>query len=425
MITRGGVGVRLAGVDEWLRRRPWVADAALAVVLGFLLLPSSVEFVWDAEWSLAARAAVVGVLVLGHATVAGRRSRPVPAYALCCAVMLALVLAPDARVPVVAGAIERVPLILAPSALVFPVTLYAVAAYSGRRWSLAALAVGLLGALLTAVRLWSPVGSLAGSAGSGALGTGGWWLFVLAALVAVVLAAWGLGRLRAVRAAFVDALADRARRDERALIAREMHDVVAHSLAVIVRQAEGGRLVAGKNPELAVRTLSTVADTGREALADMRSLLGALRPDGSPEAIAAGAPQPSVDDIPVLVDRLRGTGARIELVTTGTPTAIERSASLAAYRVVQEALTNVIKHAGHTAGSAVRLHWLDDALEVSVSDDGGDGGTAQVGEGAGHGLVGMRERVGLAGGQLRAGRAPDGGFTVLARLPLRAPGAMS
>ena len=324
--------------------------------------------------------------------------------------------------------------------------LYSLAAYARRPWPALALLAGLAGSLLTTGRLWL--------AGDWAAGTGwgggppgarsvGWGLFLLAALVAVVVAPWGLGRFRRVRAAYVGALEEQARRaeqdraqraaaavaGERARIAREMHDVVAHALAVIVRQAEGGRYAAARDPASAVQVLSTVADTGREALADMRGVLGALRADEP----ATAAPQPAVEDLAALVERVRATGLTVHVTTSGHPVALERSASLAAYRVVQEALTNVVKHAGPRASATVVQDWHDGGLELEVRDDGcaapgpsrdvdgaGEGADDGAGEG-GHGLLGMRERVGLAGGRLSTGARTDGrqGFAVHAHLPAR------
>lgn len=262
----------------------------------------------------------------------------------------------------------------------------------------------------------------------------------------MVLAPLGLGRFSGVRASYVEALEERALHAERdraerarravaaewARIAREMHDVVAHSLAVIVRQAEGGRFAGGKDPQLAVQVLAAVAATGREALSDIRTVLGVLRRDSWPETdeYAEGTPQPTVDDVPALVERLLATGLTVALRVSGTALPLHRAASLAAYRVVQEALTNVVKHAGRGASAEVRLDWRSSGLDITVTDDGDsqDDGAVAGGdpfdgraEQAGQGLVGMRERVALVGGDLSAGPRkgyPEGsGFIVTARLP--------
>lgn len=429
----------LSYLDDWARRRRLVVDAALAAALALVLLPTSVALAWGAGSSTPARIALVAAILLGHLTVAARRVRPLAAYTACCLVMLALVVAPDIAGDGASGLTgQAVPPILLPSALVFPVVLYSVTAYSRRPWPLSALAVGLVGASVTAVRLWTASDRIVGPAGPEGLG---WGLFVLAALVAIVVASWALGMFRGVRAAYVDALEERAVRaerdraerieqaaaTERARIAREMHDVVAHSLAVIVRQAEGGRFAADKDPKLAVQALTTVAATGREALADMRTVLGVLRED---DARRDDSPQPTVRDVAELVERVRATGLDVDLATSGTPLPLDRATSLAAYRVVQEALTNVVKHAGRDVTVVVRIDWEDDGLRIGVEDDGGavGSGSGPIGStGGGQGLVGKRERVAVAGGRLDAGPRKDaedsGGFAVLARLPSRRHGA--
>ncbi|MGH3490671.1 MAG: sensor histidine kinase [Actinopolymorphaceae bacterium] len=239
-----------------------------------------------------------------------------------------------------------------------------------------------------------------------------------------------MGRFRGIRAAYVVALEERALRAEqdraeraeqaaaaeRSRIAREMHDVVAHSLAVMVRQAEGGRFAAAKDPGRAVEALAMVADTGREALTDMRTVLGVLRRD---DEMAETTPQPTLDDVPALVDRVRASGLPVELTTTGTALALDRAGSLAAFRVVQESLTNVVKHAGRDASASVRFTWIDGGLDIAVTDDGAGPGKDEGGQG----LAGMRERVTLAGGRMSAlgrGGQEGRGFTVSAYLPARA-----
>ncbi|PPK94237.1 signal transduction histidine kinase [Kineococcus xinjiangensis] len=418
----------LPGLDAWVRARPGLVDALFAAALALVAFPSAVALVGAAPWPPAARAALLGVLLAGHVAVAFRRSRPVAAFAACCAVMLVLVLTPDVTGPV-AGDLAgvSVPPVLLPSSAVFLVVLYAVAAHAAPPWPSLSLAGALAGAAAVTARLWSDPSWISGQpvpAGPG------WRLFVVLGLVTAVLAPWGLGRFRAVRAAYVQALEERARRAEeeqerraeqavlaeRARIAREMHDVVAHSLAVMVRQAEGGRLVAAKDPARAVQALTAVAGAGREALADMRTALGALRPDEP----AAAAPQPAVQDVPALVERVRGAGLDVELVVVGEPVELERAVSLAAYRVVQEALTNVVKHAGAGARARVELRWRRDGLRVAVRDDGSGGAGSGRERVDGQGLVGMRERVVLAGGELSAGPGGDrGGFAVAAELPAR------
>lgn len=200
---------------------------------------------------------------------------------------------------------------------------------------------------------------------------------------------------------------------ERARIAREMHDVVAHTLSVVVAQADGGRFAGRTDPEAAIRSLDTIAEVSRSALTEMRALLGVLR-EGESEAQMG--PQPSLADIPTLVASTREGGLDVSFVTTGTPRPAPIGAGLAAYRIVQEALTNVLKHAGPNPKAFVQLRWEDDSLTVSIADDGR--GAAARGDGAGLGIAGMAERASAFGGSLTAGPKAGGGFLVRARLPL-------
>jgi signal transduction histidine kinase len=198
--------------------------------------------------------------------------------------------------------------------------------------------------------------------------------------------------------------------DERNRIARELHDIVAHSLSVIVVQAEGGRALAARHPERAGEVLGTIAETGREALTETRRILGVLR-EGREGEGAEHRPQPGLADIAELVQR---TSDRVELTTFGTAPALAPAVGLTAYRVVQESLTNVLKHAGPSARARVVLACTADAVEIEITDDGG---TATVPDGQGHGLRGMAERVSLHDGELTAGPGPTGGFVVRARIP--------
>lgn len=269
----------------------------------------------------------------------------------------------------------------------------------------------------------------------------------------VAAAVWAFGLARRSRRETLEALVDRAEqlereRDqqaqiataaERARIAREMHDIVAHSLTVMIAQADGGRYAAGADPTAATRALGTIGETGRAALTDMRRLLGVLRegppprtgsvpvvaaptaqPSGaSPNAtVAAGpafTPQPSVEDVPTLVEQVRASGLRVSLVRTGTPRHPPPGVGLTAYRIVQEAMTNVLKHAGPDPAVTVVLSWRVDAIAIEVSDDGR--GASAGTDGLGHGLLGMRERAALFGGTVSAGPRPGGGYRVRAMLP--------
>ncbi len=249
--------------------------------------------------------------------------------------------------------------------------------------------------------------------------------------VVVFFAVWYVGRrlrLRAERAVLQErGLREREQRivaDERARIARELHDVVAHRVSLMTVQAGAAKTVASADPEAAVRAMGAVEEAGRQALDELRHLLGVLRPStGS----GGTEPQPGLADLPALVARMREAGLDVDLdvdpaidldvepdsdgVTHGLPARVE----LSAYRIVQECLTNVVKHAGPGARTGVRLTTEGRDLVVEVRDDG-SGATSLPG--AGHGIVGMRERAQLLGGSLDVGPRPDGGFAARARLPL-------
>jgi signal transduction histidine kinase len=199
--------------------------------------------------------------------------------------------------------------------------------------------------------------------------------------------------------------------DERARIARELHDVVGHSVSVMTVQASAARRLLRPQQEKEREALLVVERTGREALAEMRRMVGVLR---RPEEAPALAPQPSLEQIERLVEHTREAGLPVELRVEGDPVHLPPGIDLTAYRLVQEGLTNAIKHAGaHRAEVLVR--YGDGEVELTVSDDGLGGGN---GDGGGHGLVGMRERVSVYGGELEAGPRPGGGFRLRARLPL-------
>ena len=200
---------------------------------------------------------------------------------------------------------------------------------------------------------------------------------------------------------------------ERTRIARELHDVIAHSVSVMVIQAGGARMVMDSEPERAETSLRSVERAGREAVAEMRRLLGVLDRGDYPRALT---PQPGLADIEELVSRARTAGLETKLRVEGKPAVISPALDLCAYRIVQEALTNAIKHAG-PARVTVQVRWTSDALEVDVSDNG-RGPIAHNGASHGHGIAGMLERTGLHGGDIQAGAAAGGGFAVQARLPL-------
>ena len=300
--------------------------------------------------------------------------------------------------------------------LAFPIAVYSVARWSPRWQGVTALLVGYVGALVAATR-W-----LYGF-GAGELSPGNLAPYTVT-IGAIVTAAWALGSAAQSRESYVASLVARAEqaermaerevelaaRDERSRIAREMHDVVAHGLSVIVVQADGARYAAAKDPDVAVGTLETISATGREALTEMRRLLGLLR-----EGDTGVAPQPGLDDVRHLVDEARASGMRVAAELPEPAPDVPDGVGLAAYRIVQEALTNVRKHAGPDAAVDVRVT-VDRGVAVDVRDDGR--GAAARADGRGLGLVGMRERAAVHGGTLEAGPAPGGGFAVSARLPL-------
>jgi signal transduction histidine kinase len=199
--------------------------------------------------------------------------------------------------------------------------------------------------------------------------------------------------------------------EERARIARELHDVVGHSVSVMTVQAAGVRRLLRPDQEREREALLVVERTGREALAEMRRMVGVLR---RPEEAPALAPQPSLEHVDRLVAQAREAGLPVELRVEGEAVELPAGVDLTAYRLVQEGLTNAIKHA-HATRAEVLVNYGDDGIEVTVSDDGRGVGN---GDGGGHGLVGMRERVSVYGGELDAGPQPDGGYRLRARLPL-------
>jgi signal transduction histidine kinase len=244
--------------------------------------------------------------------------------------------------------------------------------------------------------------------------------------VFLVLLPWTVGRMLSThgrrervnraRAERLDAereqLARSAASAERARIARELHDVITHSVSVMVIQAGAARMVMDSDPERAEASLESVARAGREALAEMRRLLGVLGGGGGPQRLA---PQPGLADVEELVARACTAGLATELHVIGEPNTVSPALDLCAYRIVQEALTNAIKHAG-PARATVSVRWESDTIEIEVTDTG-RGRDASDQHLGGHGIPGMRERAALHGGHVHVGPATSGGFTVQARLP--------
>jgi signal transduction histidine kinase len=218
-------------------------------------------------------------------------------------------------------------------------------------------------------------------------------------------------RLAEERARRMEEEARQAVEEERGRITRELHDVLAHSVSVMTVQASAVRRLLKPEQEREREALMTVEETGRQALAEMRRLLGIMRTESERPALA---PQPGLGTLPELVEQVRQSGLPVELTVEGTPVKLPAGVDLSAYRIVQEALTNTLKHAG-PAHAWVAVRYEGEDVEIEVANDGANDG---VNDGGGHGLVGMRERVALCGGELRSGPRPGGGFKISARLPV-------
>ena len=251
-----------------------------------------------------------------------------------------------------------------------------------------------------------------------------WLLFVLALL----LVAWGSGLMYGRRGRHAEELtargeqleseyaaaAERALSDERARIAREIHDIVAHNVSVIVLQARGGRKALHPRPDDARQAFDSIEAAGQQALVELRRLLGIVRADGEAPALA---PRPGLVSVDELVIGVRAAGLPVTLSIEGHRLDLPAGVDLAAYRVVQEALTNTLKHAGNARANVV-IRYETDRVELEISDDGT--GASQT-PGLGRGLIGMRERVAIYGGAIENGNRPGGGYIVTVHLPVPAP----
>ncbi len=362
--------------------------------------------------------AEVLIVLLMIVPVAIRRRVPVAAFVIAVIAGAWQVLGPGVRTagspPLHAGPI--------PSDVALLVLLYTVAAYRPRRYSIPALLTCVGGSLIAAL-VWLPVPGQVSLVDR---------LFVAVFLFGgISLACWILGDSMRYRRGYYTALEDRAARleaerhaeakvaaaAERARIARELHDVVAHHVSVMVVQADGAGYVLRSDPDRAASALTAVSATGRQALTELRRLLGVLR---STDQHADLAPVPGLGELRELLDQARAAGIEVAYTLTGTPRELPEGAELAAYRVVQESLTNTRKHAGLAASAAVTLSYERDGLIVQVTDDGM---ATPSGEATGHGLTGMRERIEMYGGTMWAGPLPGGGFRVRAWLPCPPPPA--
>jgi len=397
------------GLYAWLRRNPRLVDGALALLLVF---PGGSIPKLGILRTLAILPFILGMAV----PVVFRRAYPVEAFAVVIAI----------------GALQ-VLLLRRPAGadLAVLVVLYTLAASRPRRVSLRGLAVCLAGAAAAIVR-WHPA-------------RGGLDLYTIGTEAALfgapVLLAWLLGDSARWRRGYYQALEERAARlererdaqaqvaaaAERARIAREIHDVVAHNVSVMVVQADGAAFALDGSPQRAREALAAISATGRRALAEMRSLLGVLREPAADDGVPGGAdpalaPQPGVEDLADLLGQARTAGLPVSLRVSGDPRPVPAGEALAVYRVVQESLTNVRKHAGPGATAVVSLDYGEDDLLIRVTDDGAGAsavpGLGHPAAGSGHGLAGMRERVELYGGTARSGPRPGGGYEVVARLPV-------
>jgi signal transduction histidine kinase len=290
------------------------------------------------------------------------------------------------------------------------VALYTVAAHRSRLQAAAAAGLMEAGVVMAAVR-WTPAGTLPRSL-----------LFLTATVVASLCA----GRTVASGSRYLAWMDERARRleverdqqaviaaaAERTRIARELHDIVSHSLSVVITLADAAAVVSRANPERGAEAMTEVSEVGRSALSDMRAMFGVLRDS---EPLPGLEPQPGVDRLGALAERIRATGLAVDLVTEGTPFPLGAAAGLTVYRIVQEALTNTIRHAA-AGRAAVTIGYDAPRVQVRVSDDGAASLPPRAGGQRGRGIDGMRERAALHGGTLLAGPAPGGGWAVSATL---------
>ncbi|MFI1419098.1 sensor histidine kinase [Streptomyces sp. NPDC020731] len=392
---------------DFLRRHPTWADGFWAVVL-------------------------FGISVFGGATVEESQGTDLPALTVPVALLLSLVVALRRRMPermlllaLVVGLGQLITDVATlPADFALLVIVYTVAAVGARWASRLALTAGLCAAPLAQLRWPNEDVGLATN------------LAVMVLQAVPFALAWVLGDSIRTRRAYFAQLEERAARlekereaqakvavaAERARIARELHDVVAHNVSVMVVQADGAAYVLDAAPDQAKKALETISSTGRQALAEMRRLLGVLR-TGEHQEAGEYVPQPDVQQIEDLVEQCRGSGLPVDFKVEGTSRPLPSGVELTAYRIVQEALTNTRKHGGPDVGASVRLVYFDDGLGLLVEDDG-KGAPHELYEeggfdGQGHGLIGMRERVGMVGGTLDAGPRPGGGFRISVLLPLK------
>ena len=441
----------LRRLDQWTRLHPVRTDVMAAAALFTVL----VALPWIALGPMVApdpqgRQTAVSLLAGAGMVLpwAVRRVRPVASAAVVtAAAVLHLLAGPEFSL----------------SLLMVPLTVYNLAANAPRSVSVAGLLLGLVGGVANGVKVWLFPAQFVTPDGLTVRSPAEPLAMVIMAIGCglMVLTAWAFGDVVRNRRLAVRALEDRAHRlevqsrqerelaaaDERSHIAREMHDIVAHSLQVVISQADGARYAAAAKPALAVTALETIGQTGRSALADMRQLLGVLRetgetvagvpgvtdddarrpaadasPDGRGTRLPPGRrPQPRLADLPALVETMRLSGLEVSLLETGTPRrALPAGGELAAYRIVQEALTNTLRHGGPDADAFVTLAWTAHGLDLQIDDDGCGAAADPATRGSGQGLRGAAERAALFGGTLETGPRVGTGYRVSAHLPYSA-----
>ncbi|MFC8125798.1 sensor histidine kinase [Streptomyces sp. NPDC057302] len=391
-----------AAIGGLYRAAPAVQDSVLALAL---LLPDLFLFSDFAlpNVGLADRLLTVGYAVLGYAALAVRRRAPQAVFGYLWAHAL------GGELLTAAGVFDYSP------TLALLAALYTVAALRSARLAALALAVVTVPVALSvraaladvpaAERLTSLIGVAC--------------FYGLLNLEVWAVGRWvRAGRAAAVRDGLAVARAQEAVLSERARTARELHDIVANAVTVMVLQAGGARHVLRADPDRAEQALDQIESSGKTAVAELRHMLLVLRTAG--ERLAAEGPSFGLADLGPLLNGVRQAGLRAHLEVTGDPAVLARSVDLTAYRLVQEALTNAAKYAGPGAATVVRLDWARDAgrLRIEVGDDGqGIPVTARSELSTGHGLLGLRERVAVCGGTFDAGPVGDGGFRVAATLP--------
>lgn len=380
--------------DGWrVLNRP---DVILAIVMTVLLLPASLIAVVQAQAvpDPAAAAVITALFALVHAASLFSVRVPVTAFALASLVMFGLALLPGGAG--VAGA----PAALFPSSFAYLLCVGEVVAQRTPPFGLGALGIGVLGA---AVIAWTPASSMADDIRVG--------LFL--GLAAMIAAAWAIGLLQRQRGQHAEERQRTRVREaiaaERMRINRDLHDVVAHSMTVMIAQADVARALIRDDPDASAHALGLVADTGREALRGMRGVVAA-------DADAPREPVPGIESIGALVSGVRSAETDASLEMTGTPRRLDPDALIALHHAVREALTNAIRHTMPPRRIAVRLAWATHGVAATIDDDGGSG-PGPASPGSGLGLIGMAERVRLARGNISAGPEPSGGWRVSVELP--------